>query len=111
MYEHLLGEERYTFVEDVASPQSCTLLIKGPNDHTIAQIKDAVRDGLRAVKNTIDDKAVILGAGAFETAAALHMRTKVRSEVSGRAKLGVDVFADALVGIPRVLAENAGLDA
>lgn len=32
----------------------------GPNDHTIAQIKDAVRDGLRAVKNTIEDEAVIL---------------------------------------------------
>lgn len=32
----------------------------GPNDHTIAQIKDAVRDGLRSVKNTIEDEAVVL---------------------------------------------------
>ena len=32
----------------------------GPNDHTIAQIKDVVRDGLRAVKNTIEDEAVVL---------------------------------------------------
>jgi hypothetical protein len=32
----------------------------GPNDHTIAQIKDAVRDGLRAVKNTIEDEAIVL---------------------------------------------------
>jgi len=32
----------------------------GPNDHTIAQIKDAVRDGLRAVKNTLEDEAVVL---------------------------------------------------
>ena len=32
----------------------------GPNDHTIAQIKDAVRDGLRSVKNTIEDEAVIM---------------------------------------------------
>jgi len=34
--------------------------IPGPNDHTIAQIKDAVRDGLRSVKNTIEDEAVVL---------------------------------------------------
>jgi chaperonin GroEL (HSP60 family) len=34
--------------------------VTGPNDHTIAQIKDAVRDGLRAVKNTIEDEAVVL---------------------------------------------------
>ena len=30
------------------------------------QIKDAIRDGLRAVKNTIEDGAVVPGAGAFE---------------------------------------------
>ena len=27
----------------------------GPNKHTLTQLKDAVRDGLRAVKNVIDD--------------------------------------------------------
>jgi chaperonin GroEL (HSP60 family) len=32
-----------------------TLLLKGPNKHTIVQIKDALHDGLRAVKNAIDD--------------------------------------------------------
>ncbi|KAL6961840.1 T-complex protein 1 subunit zeta [Sarracenia purpurea var. burkii] len=60
VYEHILGEEKYTFVENVKNPHSCTILIKGPNDHTIAQIKDAVRDGLRAVKNTIEDESVVL---------------------------------------------------
>lgn len=39
MYEHVLGEEKYTFVEDVKHPHSCTILIKGPNDHTIAQAR------------------------------------------------------------------------
>jgi chaperonin GroEL (HSP60 family) len=34
----VLGEEKYTFVEDVKHPHSCTILIKGPNDHTIAQV-------------------------------------------------------------------------
>ena len=36
------------------------LTYSGPNDHTIAQIKDAVRDGLRSVKNTVEDEAVVL---------------------------------------------------
>lgn len=36
------------------------LFFAGPNDHTIAQIKDAVRDGLRSVKNTLEDEAVVL---------------------------------------------------
>ncbi len=48
---------RYTFVENVSNPESVTLLIKGPNSHTIAQIKDAIHDGLRAVKNALEDGA------------------------------------------------------
>jgi chaperonin GroEL (HSP60 family) len=50
VHEQSLGDEKYTFVEDVRNAKSCTILIKGPNKHTIDQIKDALRDGLRAVK-------------------------------------------------------------
>ncbi|KAK4490586.1 hypothetical protein RD792_001270 [Penstemon davidsonii] len=110
VYEHVLGEEKYTFVENVKNPSSCTVLIKGPNDHTIAQIKDAVRDGLRAVKNTIEDEAVVLGAGAFELAARQHLVNEVKKTVKGRAQLGLEAFADALLVIPKTLAENSGLD-
>ena len=28
VYEHVLGEEKYTFVEDVKNAHSCTILIK-----------------------------------------------------------------------------------
>lgn len=58
--------------------------LQGPNDHTIAQIKDAVRDGLRAVKNTIDDAAVVPGAGAYEIAAANHLRSVTVKTAEGR---------------------------
>lgn len=49
------GEEKFTFVEECKNPQSVTLLIKGPNKYTLTQIKDAIHDGLRAVKNALDD--------------------------------------------------------
>ena len=49
------GEEKYTFIEKCGNPRSVTLVVKGPNKHTLTQIKDAVRDGLRAVKNAIED--------------------------------------------------------
>jgi T-complex protein 1 subunit zeta len=110
VYEQVLGEDKFTFVEDVKNPRSCTILIKGPDDHTINQIKDAVRDGLRAVSNAIQDLAVVPGAGAFEVAAHAELQ-KFRSTVSGRAKLGVEVFAESLLVVPKVLAENAGFDA
>ncbi|KAF7129609.1 hypothetical protein RHSIM_Rhsim10G0066200 [Rhododendron simsii] len=106
VYEHVLGEDKYTF---------------GPNDHTIAQIKDAVRDGLRAVKNTIVDESVVLLLfaltqnldilGAFEVAARQYLVNEIKKTVQGqRAQLGVEAFADALLVVPKTLAENSGLD-
>ena len=77
--------------------------------HTIDQIKDATRDGLRAVKNAIEDAALVPGAGAFEVAAH-RMLMRRRTAVTGRAKLGVEAFAHALLVIPKTLAENSGLD-
>mmetsp|Transcript_4725 Transcript_4725/g.16623 ORF Transcript_4725/g.16623 Transcript_4725/m.16623 type:complete len:527 (-) Transcript_4725:49-1629(-) len=106
---HTLGEEKFTFVEGVANPRSCTILIKGPDGHTIAQIKDAVRDGLRAVKNTVEDKCVVPGGGAFEIAAHRALMAEF-AQMKGRTKLGVQAFADALLIIPKTLAANSGFD-
>ncbi|KZP34164.1 T-complex protein 1 zeta subunit [Athelia psychrophila] len=110
IYEHTLGEEKFTFVEEVKNPRSVTLLIKGPNPHTISQIQDALRDGLRAVKNAIEDEALIPGAGAFEVACSAHLSGTVKKTAKGRAKMGVQAFSDALLIIPKTLAQNGGFD-
>ena len=110
VYEHTLGEEKYTFVEDVKDPKSVTLLITGPNPHTIQQTQDALRDGLRAVKNALEDEALVPGAGAFEVACAAHLTGPVKKAAKGRAKMGVQAFAEALLMIPKTLAANGGFD-
>ncbi|XP_046841571.1 T-complex protein 1 subunit zeta-like [Xenia sp. Carnegie-2017] len=109
VYEHVLGEDKFTFVEEVKNPQSVTILIKGPNRHTVTQIKDAVHDGLRAVKNAIDDGAVVPGAGAFEIAVYSTLM-EYKKTIKGRARLGVQAFADAFLIIPKILAQNSGHD-
>ncbi|KAI0790604.1 chaperonin-containing T-complex zeta subunit Cct6 [Abortiporus biennis] len=110
VYEHTLGEEKYTFVEDVKDPKSVTLLIKGPNPHTIQQTQDALRDGLRAVKNAIEDEALVPGAGAFEVACSTYLSGPVKKAAKGRVKMGVQAFAEALLIIPKTLAANGGFD-
>lgn len=110
VYEYALGEDKFTFVEQVKNPLSCSILIKGPNAHIINQIGDSIRDGLRTVKNTIEDKCLIPGAGAFQIALHDHLVRNFKDTISGRAKLGVQAFADAMLIIPKTLATNAGLD-
>lgn len=111
VYEQTLGEEKYTFVEGVTNPFSCTILIKGPNEYTIAQIKDAIRDGLRAVKNVFDDGCVVPGAGAFEMGCSSYLMDYSKDEVNGKCVLGIEAFANALLVIPKCIADNAGQDA
>merc|ERR1712200_222197 len=109
VYEHVLGENKFTFVEQCANPLSVTILMKGPNKHTLTQVKDAVRDGLRAVKNAIEDGCVVPGAGAYEIAAHAALM-ELKDTVATRARLGVQAFADALLIIPKSLAQNSGYD-
>ena len=70
-------------------------------------IKDAVRDGIRSIKNALDDGCVVPGAGAFEVAVHVALK-KAMEELKGRERLGMQAYADAMLVIPKVLAVNAG---
>lgn len=56
---------------------------------------------MRAVKNVYDDKAVVPGAGSFEVACCLHLNEYCK-EVTGKAQLGIQAFAESLLIIPKV---------
>lgn len=109
VYEELLGEEKFTFVRGVRNPRSCTVLLRGPSKHAIGQVRDALRDGLRSVKNLLVDKEFVWGAGAIE-AQLYNALTDVERKTVSKARMGIQAFADAILGILKCLARNAGLD-
>lgn len=110
VYEKTIGEEKFTFVTDVKHPKSVTVLIKGAHQYVVQQVKDAVRDGLRAVNNTLKDQSLVPGAGSFYMCCSKKL-SEDRELRKGRNKPGVKAFADALLVIPKTLAKNSGLDA
>ena len=68
-----------------------------------------MRDGLRAVKNALEDNCVVPGAGAYEVAANLAI-AKGLETIKGKARLGMQAYAEGMLIIPKVLAQNAGYD-
>jgi hypothetical protein len=39
VYEHVLGENKFTFVEECKNPSSVTILLRAGNKHTLTQMK------------------------------------------------------------------------
>nr|WP_202935220.1 thermosome subunit beta [Halorussus amylolyticus] len=86
-----------------------TLLLRGSTDHVVDELERGVTDALDVVAQTVSDGRVVAGGGAIEVEVAGRLRDYADS-VSGREQLAVEAFADSLELVPRVLAENAGLD-
>ncbi len=86
-----------------------TLLLRGSTDHVVDELERGIEDALEVVATTVSDGRVLAGGGAIEVELASRLRDYADS-VTGREQLAVEAFADALELVPRVLAENAGLD-
>ncbi|MEE6209670.1 thermosome subunit beta [Salarchaeum sp. III] len=98
------------YVEGLAEEaHGVTLLLRGSTDHVVDELERGVTDALDVAAQTITDGRVLPGGGAIEVELADRLRSYADS-VSGREQLAVESFANALELIPRVLAENAGLD-
>jgi chaperonin GroEL (HSP60 family) len=86
-----------------------TLLLRGSTEHVVDELERGIGDALDVVSQTVSDGRVLAGGGAVEVEVARRVR-EYADGVSGREQLAVEAFADALELVPRVLAENAGLD-
>ncbi|SFR35328.1 thermosome [Halogeometricum limi] len=103
-------EDELFYVEGLGdSTHGVTMLLRGSTDHVVDELERGVEDALDVVATTVSDGRVLAGGGAIEVELASRLRNYADS-VSGREQLAVEAFADALELVPRVLAENAGLD-
>ncbi|MDY6817532.1 MAG: thermosome subunit beta [Halobacteriales archaeon] len=102
-------DEMFHVTGDTDESHGVTLLLRASTDHVVDELERGVEDALEVVATTVADGRVLAGGGAIEVELAGRLRDYADS-VSGREQLAVEEFAAALELVPRVLAENAGLD-
>ena len=102
-------EEGGLFYVEGDDSHGVTVLLRGSTDHVVDELERGITDALEVVAQTVSDGRVLAGGGAIEVELASRLREYADS-VSGREQLAVEAFADSLELVPRVLAENAGLD-
>jgi len=107
--ERKIGEDRMVFVEECKNPRAVTILLRGGADTILDEAERGIKDALYVVRNVVEDRKAVWGGGAIQVELARRLRDYAE-RVGGKEQLAVEAFANALESIPRILAENAGMD-
>lgn len=87
-----------------------TVLLRASTNNAMDDIERAVDDGVNAYKALCKDARMVPGAGATEMALAQRLSAAGRTE-KGLGQYAIQKFSKALELVPRILAENAGINA
>ena len=103
------GDDTFTYIRGCKNPKAVTILIHGGSEHVMDEIERAMEDGLGDVSCVLRSGLVVPGGGAIEMEVSRRLKS-IGQTLSGRERLAVEEFANALEYIPVTLAENAGMD-
>lgn len=87
-----------------------TLLLRGANDFITDEIERSVHDSLCIVRRTLESGSVVPGGGAVEIALNIYLEDFAKT-LGSKEQIAIAEFAEALAIIPKILANNAALDA
>lgn len=109
VFEDHINKNALIFVEDTKDAKAVSIILRGSTKYVIEEIERGIEDALGVLLATIEDKKVLVGAGAPEIKIASELK-KYAPTVGGREQLAINAFAEAIEVIPQTLADNAGLD-
>lgn len=106
--EELIAGVKYTTIEGKKGG-GMTFIINGTTPEIRSEIKRVFDDALGVAHRLKRESWILPGGGASHTHLARHLRMYATSQ-SGREQLAIEAYAAALEIIPRVLAENSGIN-
>lgn len=99
----------FIFITGCDNPKAVTLFLRGGGEGLLRELEGSMDDAVSAVRDVIEEPALLPGGGAAEMEAAMKLN-KFAKSIPGREQLAILEFAKALEAIPKILAENAGFD-
>jgi T-complex protein 1 subunit theta len=105
-----LGERTLTVFERAANAEQseiATIILRASTISVLNDLERAVDDGVHAASNAGKDGRCVWGGGAVEMDLSLAI-SKIANQTPGLEQYALEAFAQALLVVPRTLAENAG---
>ena len=107
--EKKIGDDKLIFVEGCKNPKAVSILIRGGTERIVDEADRSLHDALCVIRDVVKEPKIVAGGGAPEVEVARRLREYAEG-VTGRERLAIGKFADAIEVIPNTLAENAGMD-
>eukprot|EP00931_Biecheleriopsis_adriatica_P008390 TRINITY_DN109585_c0_g1_i1.p1 TRINITY_DN109585_c0_g1~~TRINITY_DN109585_c0_g1_i1.p1 ORF type:complete len:560 (+),score=178.13 TRINITY_DN109585_c0_g1_i1:79-1680(+) len=107
--EIMIGEDKVIKFSGCAQGEACTIVLRGSSNHVLDEAERSLHDALAVLYQTVQETRVVWGGGSMEMAMANAVQNKLQ-EVGGKESNAMEAFAKALMQIPTILADNAGLD-
>ncbi|KAK7277926.1 hypothetical protein RJT34_22945 [Clitoria ternatea] len=107
--EIMIGEDKLIHFSGVAMGQACTIVLRGASYHVLDEAERSLHDALCVLSQTVNDSRVLLGGGWPEMVMAKEVDELAR-KTPGKKSLAIEAFSRALLAIPTIIADNAGLD-
>ncbi|NVM03187.1 MAG: thermosome subunit [Candidatus Helarchaeota archaeon] len=107
--EKLVGNKKMIFISGCKDPKAVSILLRGGVDNLIDEAERALNDALCVIRDIIYENKVVIGGGAIEVEIAKLLRAYA-SSIGDKEQLTIEILADSIEMIPKILAQNAGFD-
>jgi T-complex protein 1 subunit beta len=106
----MIGETKVLRFGGCHSGAACTLVLRGSSIHVLDEAERSLHDALCILSATLKYPRRIYGGGCTEVAMAEAI-DKAAKETPGKQALAMSSFAQALLQLPMIVADNGGYDA
>eukprot|EP01016_Furgasonia_blochmanni_P039426 TRINITY_DN489_c0_g1_i1.p1 TRINITY_DN489_c0_g1~~TRINITY_DN489_c0_g1_i1.p1 ORF type:complete len:514 (-),score=227.56 TRINITY_DN489_c0_g1_i1:347-1888(-) len=106
-----IGSQKVTvFRRETEDCRLSTIVLRGSTNNLLDDLERAVDDGVNVFRNLLRDSRFVPGAGATEMTLATRLEAYANT-FKGLEQYSINRFAKSFEIIPRILTENAGLNA
>ncbi len=107
--EKKVDADMMLFIRGAKNPKSITILARGANKKVAEEAERSIHDALMVVRDVLQEPSLVVGGGATEAEVSYRL-SRWADQLEGKEQLPAQKFAEALEQIPKILAQNAGLD-
>lgn len=99
-------------LEKITTIQGCkaaTFLLRGNIPQEIDELEDVIKNSLTVLRLVATDSRMLPGGGAIEAQISQELKSYAKT-FGGREQIAIEAYANAILDVPRALAENYGLN-